>query len=86
MNEEIPEWMKYHDLTESLKVNKDIKDLPRYVGEHMLPVLDKKTDQTIKKAIELIEVKYGQSRTEQIEECVEDILKFKEDHYARRVI
>ena len=42
INEEIPEFMKYHDFMESLKVNKDIKDLPRYVGEHVLPVLEKK--------------------------------------------
>ena len=40
INDEIPEFMKFHDLMESLKVNKDIKDLPRYVGEHVLPVLE----------------------------------------------
>ena len=74
INEEIPEFMKYHDLVEGLKSRKDIKDLPRYVGEHILPVLKKKQDQTIKKVIELLEVQYGRSRTEKIEECVEDIL------------
>ena len=73
--------MKYHDLMESLKANKDIKDVPRYVGEHVLPVLEKKQDQTIKKALELIEVKCGRLRTEQIEECVDHILKFKENNY-----
>ena len=31
-NEEITEFLKYHELMESLKSNKDIKDLPRYVG------------------------------------------------------
>ena len=40
-----------------------------------------KQDQTIKRALELIEIKYGRSRTEQIEECVDDILKFIEDNY-----
>ena len=54
LNEDIPEFMKYNDLVESLKQNKDIKDLPRYVAEHVLPVLDKKTDQTIKRALELL--------------------------------
>ena len=73
--------MKYHDLMESLKSNKDIKDLPRYIEEHVLSVLEKKQDQTIKKVLELLEVKYGRSRRERIEECVEDILKFKEDQY-----
>ena len=28
INKEIPEFMKYHDLMESLKSNKDIRDLP----------------------------------------------------------
>ena len=70
---------------ESLKTNKDIKDLPRYVGEHFLPVLELKQDQTIKKVLELLEVKYGRSRTEKIEECVDDILKFREDQYEDEV-
>ena len=30
-NEEIPEFLKYHELMESLKSNKDIKDLLRYL-------------------------------------------------------
>ena len=79
INEEVPEFMKYYDLMENLKSNMDIKDLPRYVGEHVLPVLEKKQDQTIKKALELLKVRYGRSRTKQIKECVEDVLKFKED-------
>ena len=73
--------MNYNDLVESLKLNKDIKDLPRYVGEYIFPVLEKKQDQTIKKVIDLLEVKYGRSRTEKIEKCVEDILMFREDQY-----
>ena len=44
LNEEVPEFMKYNDLVESLKQNKDIKDLPHYVAEHVFPVLDRKTD------------------------------------------
>ena len=58
VNEEIPEFMKHHDLVESFKLNKDIKELPRYIGEHVLPVLKKKKDQTLKKVTELLEVKY----------------------------
>ena len=42
INKEILEFMQFHDLMESLKTNKDIKDLPRYVGEHVLPVLELK--------------------------------------------
>ena len=66
---------------ESLKLDKGIKDLPRYVGKHVLPVLELKQDQTIKKVLELLEVKYGRFWTEKIEECVDDILKFQEDQY-----
>ena len=73
--------MKYHNFMESLKVNKDIKDMSQYVGEHVLPVLERKQDQTIKKALELLEVKYGRSRMEKIEECIDDLLKFRENQY-----
>ena len=44
IKEEIPELMKFHDLMESLKMNKEIKSLPRFVGEHILSVLEKKQD------------------------------------------
>ena len=81
INEDVPEYMKFHDLIEELKKNKDIKGLQRYVAEHILPVLIKKTDQTIKKVIELLDMKYGRSRTEKVEEAVEDLLKFREDQY-----
>ena len=38
VNEDVPH-TKYQDFVESLKVNKDIQGLPRFVGEHLLPVL-----------------------------------------------
>ena len=49
--ENYPEYVQYQDLMESLKTNKDVKGLPRYVGEHFLPTLDKKTDQIIAKVL-----------------------------------
>ena len=36
-----PEYIKYQDIIEGLKFNKEIKGLPQYVGEHILPVLKK---------------------------------------------
>ena len=81
INEDVPEYMKFHDLIEELKKNKDIKGLQRYVTEHILPVLIKKTDQTLEKVVELLDVKYGRSRTEKVEEAVEDLLKFREDQF-----
>ena len=35
----------------------------QYVGEHILPVLEKKTDQTMKHVLELLDIKYGQKQT-----------------------
>ena len=49
--EDIPEYVKYQNLMESLKTNKEIKGLPKYVGEHILPILEKKTDHTMKKVL-----------------------------------
>ena len=46
--EDIPEFVKFQDLMESLKNNKEIKGLPRYIRKHILPVLEKKTYQTMK--------------------------------------
>ena len=59
----------------------DIMGLQRYVAEHILPVLIKKTDPTLEKVIELLDIKYGRSRTEKVEEAIEDLLKFIEDQY-----
>ena len=49
--------------------------------EHIIPVLVKKTDQTLEKVIGLFDVKYGWSRTEKVEDVIEDYLKFREDLY-----
>ena len=70
--EDIPEYVKYQDLMESLKTNKEVKGLPRYVGEHVLPTLEKKTDQTIMKVHDLLAIKYGRTKTEKMEEIMEE--------------
>ncbi len=81
VNEEVPTNTKYQDFVENLKLNKDIKGLPRFVGEHVLPVLEKKQDQNVKRVLELLDVKYGRTRIEKVEECVKDWLEFKEDQF-----
>ena len=81
INEDVPEYVKFYDLIEELKKNKDVKELPRYVAEHILSVLIKKTDQTLEKVIKFLDLKYGRSRTEKVEEAVEDLLKFREDQF-----
>ena len=66
---------------EELKNNKDIKGLQKNIEDHVIPVLVRKTDQILDKAIELLDAKYGISRTEKVEEVIEDYLKFREDQY-----
>ena len=41
----------------------------------------KKTDQTLEKVIGLLDVKYGRSRTEKVEDVIKDYFKFREDKY-----
>ena len=69
--EEIPEHVKYADLVESFKTNKEIKGLQKYVGEHILPVLEVVEEQTIKKVLEILTLKYGRTRVEMVEDFIE---------------
>ena len=66
---------------ESLKNIKEIKGLPHYVGEHILPVLEKKTDQTVKRILELLDIKYGRTRTEKIKNLIEEWMKFSPEQF-----
>ena len=79
--EDIPEHVMYQDLMEPLKTNKEVKGLPRYVGEHVLPTLEKKSDQTILKVLDLLDSKYGRTKTERIEEIMDEWIKFKDDSF-----
>ena len=79
--EDYPDYVKYQDLVESLKTNKDVKGLPRYVGEQVLPVLEQKTDQTITKVLDLLHIKYRRTKTEKIEEIMEDWLRFMDNQF-----
>ena len=55
--------------------------MPRFVREHILPVMETKRDQTVKKVIKLSNVKYGRTHIEKVGECLKDWLKFREDQY-----
>ena len=85
INKDVPDNVKFHDLIEELKKNKDIKGLQRYIAEHILPVLIKKTDQTVDKVVELLDTWYRRSRTEKVKEAIEYLLKFREDQYEDNV-
>ena len=81
MKEEVPEYVKYYDLIEELKKKKEIKGLQRYIADHILTVLEKKTDQTVDKVAGLLDVRYGRSRTEKVEDAIDDLFKFREGDY-----
>ena len=70
-------------MIEGLKNNKEIKGLSRYVGEHILPVLEKNMDQTMKHVLEILDLKYGRTQTEKIEvkDIKEEWMKFSHDHF-----
>ena len=75
--QEIPEYVNYADLVENLKTNKDIKGLPKYIGEHILPILENKEDQTMRKGLEILSINYGCTRIEKIEDFMDEWTKFK---------
>ena len=81
INEDIPEFARYYELIEELKKNKDIKGLQRFLADHILPVILKKDDQNVRKVITLLNERYGRTRTEKVEEAIEDLFKFREDQY-----
>ena len=51
-NADVPVNGQYQDLVEFLKINKDKKELVKYVGNHILPVLNTQECQTVKDVIE----------------------------------
>merc|ERR1712133_294413 len=72
----MPENAKYQEIIESLKINKDIEGLALYIREHVVGKLDTIEKQTVKELIELLDIKYGRTRLEELEELMEDWIKF----------
>ena len=81
INEDVPEYVKYHDLNDDLKRNKDKKGLQKFVGEHVLMILKDEADQTIKRVFDILKIKYGRSTMEKVEEYIRNRLGFKENDY-----
>ena len=46
-----------------------------------MPTLEKKSDQTILKVLDLLDSKYGRLKTERVEEIMDKWLKFKDDSF-----
>ena len=64
-----------------MKRNRDIKGLQKFLADHILPVILNKSDQNVKKVIALLNERYGRTRTEKVEEAIEDLFKFREDQF-----
>ena len=75
-NKDMSETARYQDVIESLKQNKNIEGLARYTGEHVVGKLDTTETQTIKEILKLLDIKYGRTRLEDLEEIMEDWIKF----------
>ena len=81
INEDIPEFGKFHELIEDLKKIKEIRGLQKFLAEHILPVIETKEDQNVKKVVTLLNERYGRTRTEKVEEAIDDYFRFREDNF-----
>ena len=75
-NKDIGEGIKYQDVIESLKNNKEIVGLQQYVAEHIMTKLDMVEKQKVKQITELLKLRYGRTRIEELEVLMEDRIKF----------
>ena len=55
--------------------------LEKYIGEHILPVLDTVETQTVMQIVGILKRKYGRTRMEELEELVTDWMNFKANEY-----
>ena len=60
-NKDVSEGVRYQDVIESLKMNKEIEGLAKYVGEHILTKLDTVEKWKVKKITELLKLRYGRT-------------------------
>ena len=80
-NKAISEHIRFQDVIESLKMNKEVNGLEKYVGEHILPVLDTIEMQTVQQIVGILKKIYGRTRMEEVEELVMEWMNFKPDDY-----
>ena len=62
-------------------MNKEVNGLAKYVGEHILPVLDTVEMQTVMQIVGILKRKYGRTRIEELEELMTDWMNFKANEY-----
>lgn len=63
---------KLQDLVESLEMNKEIKRLEKYLGEHILLLFNKIETQIVGNVIQIFKRKYGRTQVQNLEQLVND--------------
>merc|ERR1712240_628103 len=76
MNSDVSELVRIQDVIESLKTNKEIEGLTKYVGEHVIAKLDTIEKHKVKEITDLLKLKYGRTMIVELEELMEDWIKF----------
>ena len=61
MNKDVSEAVRFQDVIESLKTNKEIEGLAKYVGEHVIARLDTIEKHKVKEITDLLKLKYGEN-------------------------
>ena len=80
-NKDMSEAVKYQDVMESLKQNKEVNRLLEYIGNHIYPALDTAETQTVQQVIGILKRKYGKTRMEDVEDLVMEWMSFKANEY-----
>ena len=75
-NKDVSETVRFQDMIESLKMNKEIEGLAKYVGEHVITRLGTIVKHKVKEITDLLKLKYRKTRIEELEELMEDWIKF----------
>ena len=60
-NKDLSEAVKYQDVMESLKQNKEVNELLEYIGKHIYPALDTVETQTVQQVIVILKRKHGKT-------------------------
>merc|ERR1712002_1376485 len=80
-NRGVPEVNRYQDVIESLKQNKEISGLEKYMGEHVYAALDTEEEQTIASLIAMLKRRYGKTKEEEVEEVALEWINFRANEH-----
>lgn len=74
-NKDIGEGVKYQNVIESLKNNREIVGLQQNATEYLMTKLDMVEKQKAKQITDLLKLRYGRTRIEELEALMEDRIK-----------